>query len=171
MEEDDFISKTRRKRQMLELQDVGAELVKLSPEQLAHLDLPENLREAVIACKGFTKHEAIRRQMQYIGRIMRDLDRDLDVGPIAEKLAVLHAPSRRQKALLHVAERWRTELIDDPASMARFVQEFPDADTQRLRELIDLAREEKRAALPPKRFRELFHVLNAVLQDHGRKHP
>ena len=167
MEEDDFISKTRRKRQMLELQDVGAELVKLSPEQLAHLDLPEHLREAVLACKGFTKHEAIRRQVQYIGRIMRELD----VGPIAEKLAVLHAPSRRQKALLHVAERWRTELIDDPASMARFVQEFPDADAQRLRELIDLAREEKRAALPPKRFRELFHVLNAVLQDHGRRHP
>jgi len=167
MEEDDFISKTRRKRQMQELQDVGAELVRLSPEQLAHLDLPENLREAVLACKGFTKHEAIRRQVQYIGRIMRSLD----VGPIAEKLAVLHAPSRRQTALLHVAERWRTELIDDPASMARFVQEFPDADAQRLRELIDLAREEKRTALPPKRFRELFHVLNAVLQDHGRRHP
>ena len=167
MDDEDFISKTQRKRQMQELQDVGAELVKLSPEQLAHLDLPENLREAVLACKGFTKHEAIRRQVQYIGRIMRGLD----VGPIAEKLAVLHAPSRRQTALLHVAERWRTELLDDPASMARFVREFPDADAQRLRELVDLAREEKRAALPPKRFRELFHVLNAVLQDHGRKHP
>lgn len=167
MEEDDLISKTQRKRQMQELQDVGAELVKLSPEQLAHLDLPENLREAVLACKGFTKHEAIRRQVQYIGRIMRDLE----VGPIAEKLAVLRAPSRRQKALLHVAERWRTELIDDPASVARFVHEFPDADAQRLRELVDLARDEKRAALPPKRFRELFHVLNAVLQDHGRRNP
>jgi len=54
--------------------------------------------------------------------------------------------------------------------MARFVEEFPDADLQRVRELVDLAREEKRAARAPKRFRELFHVLNAVLQDHGRKH-
>jgi len=167
MEEHDLISKTQRKRQMLELQDVGAALVKLSPEQLAHLDLPENLREAVLACKRFTKHEAIRRQVQYIGRIMRELD----VGPIAEKLAVLHAPSRRQTALLHVAERWRTDLMADPESMARFVQEFPDADAHRLRALVDAAREEKRAALPPKRFRELFHVLNAVLQDHGRRHP
>ena len=167
MEDDDLISKTRRKRQMQELQDVGAALVKLSPEQLAHLDLPEKLREAVLACRGFTKHEAIRRQVQYIGRIMRSLD----VGPIAEKLAVLHAPSRRQTALLHVAERWRADLIADPESMTRFVQEFPDADAQRLRELVDAAREEKRAARPPKRFRELFHVLNAVLQDHGRRHP
>ena len=63
MEEKDLISKTRRKRQMKELQDVGAALVKLSPEQLAHIDLPETLREAVLACRGFTKHEAIRRQV------------------------------------------------------------------------------------------------------------
>ncbi len=166
MDDDDFISKTRLKRQMKDLQEVGAELVKLSAEQLAHLDLPENLREAVLACKRFTKHEAIRRQVQYIGRIMRDID----AGPIAERLAAMHAPSRRQTALLHVAERWRTDLLDDPESMVRFVREFPEADPNRLRELVDLAREERRAARPPKRYRELFHVLNAVLQDHGRRH-
>ena len=166
MDEHDLISKTQLKRQMKDLQDVGAELVKLSPEQLAHFDLPESLREAVLACKRFTKHEAIRRQLQYIGRIMRDLD----AGPIAERLAALHAPSRRQTALLHVAERWRTDLLADPGCVARFVREFPEADPHRLRELVDAATEERRESRPPKRFRELFHVLSAMLQDHARRH-
>jgi ribosome-associated protein len=167
MEDDDFISKTRRKKQMRELQDVGAALVSLSTEQLARLDLPEELREAVLDCKRITKHEARRRQMQYIGRVMRDVD----AGPIAAQLAALEAPTKRQSALFHVAERWRRELMDDPESMQRLVQEFPQADPHRLRALVDEAREEQSAHKPPRRFRELFHVLNAMLQDHARRHP
>lgn len=167
MEDDDFISKTRRKRQMRDLQDVGAALVKLSKEQLARIEMPENLREAVMECRRFTKHEAIRRQMQFIGRIMRDID----AGPIAAQLAQIEAPSKRQTALFHVAERWRADLIDDPEAIGRFVKEYPEVDPHRLRELAAAAREEKRAAKPPRNFRELFHVLNAVLQDHARRHP
>ena len=167
MEDDDFISKTRRKRQMKELQDVGAALVKLSAEQLARLDMPEALREAVADCKRFTKHEAIRRQMQYIGRIMRDID----AGPIADQLARIEAPSKRHTALFHVAERWRQDLLADPLAVARFVREFPEADPHRLRQLIDSAREEKDSAKPPRNFRELFHLLNAIVQDHARRHP
>src|SRR6185436_2309965 len=110
MEEKEFISKTRRKRQMKELQDVGAQLVTLSDEQLARLELPEALRDAVRDCKRFTKHEARRRQMQYIGRIMRDID----AGPIAAQLAAMTAPTRRQSALFHAAERWRSEMLADP---------------------------------------------------------
>jgi len=167
MEEDDFISKSRRKRQMKDLQDVGAALVKLSREQLARIDMPESLREAVEACKGITKHEARRRQVQYIGRIMRDVD----AGPIAEQLAEIEAPSKRQAALFHVAERWRADLLEQPDAIARFVKEFPEADPHRLRSLAEEAREERRASKPPRRYRELFHVLNALLQDHARRHP
>ena len=167
MEDDEFISKTRRKRQMKDLQDVGAALVKLSREQLARIDMPETLREAVMECRRFTRHEAIRRQMQYIGRIMRDID----AGPIAAQLAQIEAPSKRQTALFHVAERWRADLIQQPDAIARFVKEFPEADPHRLRELADKAREEQRASKPPRRYRELFHVLNALLQDHARRHP
>ena len=92
MEEDDFISKSRRKRQMTELQELGAALVKLAPDQLARIEMPESLRDAVSECRKFTKHEARRRQMQYIGRIMRDLD----AGPIAQQLAAMHAPTHAQ---------------------------------------------------------------------------
>ena len=167
MDEDEFISKTQRKKQMTDLQKVGAELVRLSPEQLARIEMPESLREAVLACKRFTKHEAIRRQMQYIGRIMRDID----AGPIAAQLAEIEAPSKRQSALFHVAERWRADLLDEPDAVARFVKEFPEADPHRLRSLADEAREERRASKPPRSYRELFHVLNALLQDHARRHP
>jgi ribosome-associated protein len=167
MEDDEFISKTRRKRQMTELQSAGAELVELSAEQLARIDMPESLREAVEAARRFTRHEARRRQIQYIGRIMRDID----AGPVIEQLAALKAPSRRQTALFHLAERWREELIADPATLDRFVMEFPEADPDRIRALVEDARAEKRASRPPRQFRELFHVLSAIVQDHARRRP
>jgi ribosome-associated protein len=167
MEERDFISKTRRKKEMSGLQDVGAELVALSAEQLARIRMPEALREAVEDARRFTRHEARRRQIQYIGRLMRDID----AAPIVEQLAALKAPSKRQTALFHVAEQWRQELVAEPASLERFVKEFPEADAARIRELVDEAREEKRAARSPRRYRELFHALSAVVQEHGRGKP
>ena len=166
MDEDDFISKTRRKKHMTQLQDVGADLVRLSPEQLARIDMPEELREAVLACKRFRKHEAVRRQMQYIGRLMRDID----AGLIAEQLAALHAPSNKQTALFHLAEKWRDELLVDTGAAARFAKDFPGADPHRLRELSEKANAERHAEKPPKHYRELFHVLNAIIQDHARRH-
>src|SRR5690242_11964609 len=123
MEDDDFISKTRRKKQMTALQDLGAELVKLSPEQLARIEMPEELREAILECKRFSKHEAVRRQKQYIGRIMRDMDAD----PIARQLEAMHAPSRIQTALFHRAEEWRTEIVARDEAIEQFVREFPEA--------------------------------------------
>ena len=167
MEDDDFISKTRRKKQMKDLQDLGAALVELSREQLARIDLPEDLREAVTACRGITKHEGRRRQMQYIGKIMRNID----AGPIAAQLAELEAPSRRQTAVFHVAERWRDDIMTEPGAIERFMKEFPEADANRLRELAEKAREERRTSKPPRSFRDLFHVLNGLLQDHARRNP
>jgi ribosome-associated protein len=167
MEEDDFISKTQRKKQMTELQDVGAQLVGLSAEQLARFELPESLRDAVENARGMTRHEARRRQIQYIGKLMRNVD----AGPIVEQLAALTAPSRRQTALFHVAERWRQEMLADPEAVARFVREFPEADPHRIKVLVEDAREEKRTARPPRQFRELFHLLTAIVQDHARRRP
>lgn len=167
MEDDDeFISKTQRKRQMTELQDIGAALVRLSPEQLARLELPEALREAVLQCKRLTKHEAIRRQKQYIGRLMRDVD----AGPIVDQLTALEAPTRKQTALLHLAEKWRDEMLHDAQAVERFAREFPHVDLPRLRALAASAGEERRAKRAPKHFRELFHLINNVIQEQAR-HP
>ncbi len=166
MDEDDFISKTQRKRQMSELQDLGEALARLSAEQLARIEMPENLREALNAARTITKHEGRRRQMQYIGKLMRDID----AAPISAQLAALIAPSRKQTALFHVAEKWRQDLLDDPHAMARFAIDFPDADARTLGELIAKVQQEKKAAgKSPKYFRELFHMLNGIVQDHARR--
>jgi ribosome-associated protein len=165
MDEDDFISKTRRKRQMTELQVLGADLVKLSAEQLARIDMPENLRDAILECKRFNKHEAIRRQMQYIGRIMRDID----AAAIAEQLGAMHAPSRKQTALFHTAEKWRAEMLATDSAVDRFAAEFPAADAAKLRTIIGAAHEERAHDKPPRHFRELFHVLNAIIQEQAKK--
>ena len=165
MDEDDFISKTRRKKEMTALQDLGAELVKLSPEQLARITLPENLREAVVDCQSITKHEGRRRQLQYIGKLMRDLD----AAPIAEQVAALHAPTKKQTALFHVAERWRDAMMTEPDAAAHFANEFPATDLAELRRLVSAAGEERKAGRAPKRFRELFHFVNAIVQAQGRE--
>jgi ribosome-associated protein len=167
MEEGDFISKTRRKKEMAGLQRVGAELVGLPAETLARIRLPERLREAVEDARRITAHEGRRRQIQYIGRLMREVD----AAPIVEQLAAIKAPTKRQTALFHVAEQWRDELVAAPESLERFAAEFPEADAQRIRMLADEAREEKRTSRPPKRFRELFHALSAIVQEHGRREP
>ncbi len=158
--DDEFISKTRRKKEMRELQDVGAALVKLSREQLARIEMPDNLREAVTACQAITKHEARRRQMQWIGKIMRHVD----AVPIAEQLAALEAPSKKQTALFHVAEKWRDDLVADPGAMARFEREFPHADNNRVRALLEATRAERAAHRAPKHLRELFHAVSAAVQ-------
>lgn len=165
MEEDDFISKTQRKRLMSELQDVGAALVKLSREQLMRLDLPERLREAVLECQGITKHEARRRQVQYIGRIMRDLD----AAPIVQQLASLQAPSKKDTALFHLAEKWRDEMLADASAVERFAREFPASDAHRLGALAEAARAERAAGRTPKHFRQLFHAINTIVQDQARQ--
>jgi len=165
MEEDDFISKTQRKRLMSELQDVGAALVKLSREQVMRLDLPERLREAVLECQGITKHEARRRQVQYIGRIMRDLD----AAPIVAQLTALRAPSRKDTALFHLAEKWRDEMLADAGAVERFAREFPGTDAHRIAALAEAARAERAAGKAPKHFRQLFHALNTIVQEHARQ--
>jgi ribosome-associated protein len=163
-EHDESISKTRRKKEMRQLQDVGAALVELSREQLARIDMPENLREAVTACQKITKHEARRRQMQWIGKLMRHID----AGPIAEQLAALEAPSKKQTALFHVAEKWRDDLLADPQAMDRFAREFPHANAKRVQALLEAARAERAAKRAPKHVRELFHAVNAVVQEAAR---
>jgi ribosome-associated protein len=160
MEPDDFISKTQRKKQMTGLQDVGAELVKLTPDQVKRLDLPESLREAVLDCQGITKHEARRRQMQYIGRLMRHID----AAPIVEKLAALSAPSKKDTALFHVAEKWRDEMMADVRAVERFARDFPHADSHKIAAVAEAARVERAAKRAPKHFRELFHLLNAAVR-------
>lgn len=143
---------------MQALQDLGVELVELNEEQLESMRLPESLFEAVQEARRLTKHEARRRQMQYIGRLMRDID----AAPIRERLDAWKGQGREHTAQLHALERWRDELLAGDPALARFLNEYSAADSQKLRTLIRNARRELKEALPPKSYRELFRVLREM---------
>lgn len=151
-------SKSQRKRDMHALQDMGAALVELSPERLDRIDMPEALRSAIREAQRLTRHEARRRQMQYIGRLMRDID----ATPIRERLEEWRGQGREHTAQLHALERWREELMADDPALERFLRVYPGADSQKLRSLIRNARREQGAALPPKSYRELFRALREM---------
>ena len=156
--QDDFVSKTRRKREMLELQSLGAALAALPDSQLAGLHMPENLREALLEAKRIRSHEAKRRQMQYIGRLMREVDPE----PIRAQLAALEGSSAQAAAAHRRLEAWRARLLEDDAALTDFAGEHPGADLQQIRALIRNAREEQRQSRPPRAYRELFRVLKSL---------
>ncbi|MGZ8264666.1 MAG: ribosome biogenesis factor YjgA [Burkholderiales bacterium] len=156
---DELPSKTLRKRQMHELQALGAELVELSDEQLASVELPERLRDAVLDARRVSKHEARRRQLQFIGKIMRTVDPE----PIRERLTAWKAVSREQTARLHLLERWRTRLLEEENAITELLRDYPHADAPRLRTLVRNAQRERGSGQPPRSFRALFQVLDETL--------
>lgn len=158
------ISKTQRKKAVHALQDLGAELVALNEAQLAAVELPERLRDAVMAARRISGFEARRRQLQYIGKIMRNVD----PGPIRAALAVWQAQSRSHTAIHKRIEAWRERLLSEPDSIAQLLAEFPRANGQRLRALARNALRERAAGQPPRAFRELYHALRVLLaKDEG----
>lgn len=159
MIDQDRPSKTQLKKQMHELQALGERLVSLNADQLDAIVLPEDLRAAVDEARRVPGRESLRRHLQYIGRLMRDVDPE----PIREKLAIWDGLSRGHTAKLHDIERWRDRLLDDDAALEEFMRGQPGADTQRLRALIRNARAERAAARPPKSVRELFRLLRDII--------
>ena len=133
-DEDDFLeppSKSSRKRDMHALQDLGEQLVALSPERLKKVPLPDALYEAIRAAQGF-KMEARRRQLQYVGKLMRSADE----AALREAVAAATLGSAKATLALHEAERWRAELIAGDDALTRWQQAHPDTDTQQLRSLV-----------------------------------
>jgi len=157
-EGDEPISKTKRKAAMDELQDIGVTLVGLPKEKLNKLNLPEVLLDAVNEAKRITANGATRRQAQYIGRLMRNVD----TTPILEQLQRWEGKNTAENAYFHRLENWRTRLIADENSLSEFLQEYPGTDTQQIRTLIRNARREEAANKPPKSSRELFKLLREL---------
>lgn len=153
-------SKTKIKQQMHDLQALGEELVALGKDQLAQLDLPDNLRDAIREMHRISKFGAQRRQLQYIGRLMRDLD---DTAPIVAKLNAWKGVSQEHTAHLHLLERWRDRLLESDQALTELLAAHPETDVQRLRTLIRNAQKEKEAGKPPKNYREIFQVLREMI--------
>ncbi len=153
------ISKTQRKKAVHLLQALGEELVELNDDQLAAIELPEALRDAVMAARRITKFEAKRRQLQYIGKLMRRVE----VEPIRAALDSMLAGSRRQIAAHKRVEAWRERLLAGPGALDELLAEYPAADARRLSELVHGALRERAAGSPPRSYRELYHALRALI--------
>lgn len=156
-------SKSQQKRDMTALQKLGEELVEQSAERLERVDMPDNLRDAVDAARRITDHEGRRRQMQYIGRLMRDVD----PAPIRAALDAWAGASRAETNLLHELERWRERLLEDDEALTGFATEYPAAlnpsTLQRLRTTIRATKKERADQRPPKNYRELFKLVRAIV--------
>ena len=154
----EYVSKSQMKREMLALQELGKKLVELSVDQLQQLQLPDDLKSAVLEAKHIKKHGAIRRQLQYIGRLMRDVDAD-DIQTQYDN-ATQHSVKAVQQ--LHKIEKWRERLLEEgDEAIQALTKEFPNIDRHQLRQLIRSARQEKLQNKPPKSFRKIFQLLKS----------
>ncbi len=153
-------SKTRRKAQMHALQEIGKRLTTLDGDRLAQITLPETLRIAIVEAGRIHKHGAFRRQLQYIGKLMRAVD----TAPIEAKLAEWSSQSHEATAHHHHLEQLRHRLLTDDQAMNDLAHRFPRADIQHLRTLTRNARREQTAGKPLKSSRMLFRELRALLE-------
>jgi ribosome-associated protein len=155
-------SKSERKRQMLALQKIGEILVELPAPQLAKIPLEERLADAIHLARGLTSHEGKRRQLQYIGRLMRNVD----AAPIQEALAKIQLTDQYSKAKFHQVERWRDKLIaEDDATLQDFIQKFPQADAQQLRQLIRNAKKDLKESKKTGAETALFRFLRDAIEE------
>lgn len=154
-------SKTKIKKQMHELRDLGKELTELSKDQLAQLDIPESLRDAIREMKTINKFGAQRRQIQYIGKLMREVD----PVPILAKLDAWKGKSQQHTAYMHLLERWRDRLMESDSALTELLAAHPDADAQHLRALIRNAHKEIETNKPPKNYREIFQMLREIIPE------
>lgn len=153
-----WVSKTEMKEDMSALQALGEELVGLKPSSLDKFPISDDLRQAIDNAQRF-KNEAKRRQLQYIGKLMRQID----PAPIQAELDKLRNKHSQATAELHKLEQTRDRIVTDVDPAIENVMDlYPDADRQRLRQLARQAQKEKVSNKPPKASREIFQILKEL---------
>lgn len=158
-DEQDVPSKSARKREMHALQQLGADIVALSAGQLATIPLDAKLAEAIDTARRIKSREGLRRQMQYIGKLMRSAE----VEPIREALRQLEHGRKEDARRFHQLEQWRDQLLEQgPKACEEVMAHFPQADGQHLRQLISRANKEKQLNKPPTSARKLFRYLREL---------
>ena len=161
----DFLgpSRTRQRQAALDVLALGQQLVALTPAQLDKLPIPEGLRPHIAETQRIASPIARKRQMAFLAKQMRRED-DETLDAIRDALDAGGEASRRETAMLHRAETLRERLLTDgDAALTELLAEHPNADRQRLRQLVRNAAEEKAKNKPPHSYRELFRELRDLL--------
>lgn len=165
-------SKTELKRESTELQKLGEQLIALRKGLFDRLQLPEKLVDALAEADRITNFEGKRRQMQYVGKLMRGLD-DEQLDAIRAALDEQRGGAASESLSLHEAERWRDDLIERDEAFGEWVAKFPESDTQQLRALVRQARKDRQPrqdeisqGLVPRHgraYREIFQLVKEYL--------
>ena len=159
--EDTAPSKTQLKAEARSLRDLGQALAGLPAADRAALDLPDALRDSIDRYNAIRKHGAKKRELQYLGKMMRRIDPE----PVRAAIEAREAGSREDAAALHRLERWRERLIDDDEAVTAFIDEHPGCDVQQLRSLIRSVRREGGAEDPSMRHGKSYRALFRFLRD------
>lgn len=153
-------SRSQIKREAEALQELGEKLIALPAKQLAQIPLPDSVRAAIMQARHITSRGGLRRQRQYVGRLMRDLD----PAPIYAKLAELRGDDRVSRARFQNAEHWRSRLLAGGAGVIEeFLANHPQADRSHLRQLVTEAAREADEGRPPRHARELFRYIHELI--------
>jgi ribosome-associated protein len=166
-------SRTELKKESTELQKLGEELLTLRRDLMDRLDLPERLLTALDEVKKISNFEGRRRQMQYVGKLMRGLEEE-ELQAIRDALEEQRSGSAQQTLALHAAEKWRDDLIASDDAVHAWMQAHPATDAQQLRALVRQARkdgapsrDEVSRGEAPRRgraYREIFQLVRDTLQ-------
>jgi ribosome-associated protein len=156
-------SKSRRKREMHDLQQLGEVLCALDPGRLAALNLPERLVDAITLARTITRHEGRRRQLQYVGRLMRDIDPQ----PLRAALTEWEKGPERERARFATLERWRTRVLNEQEGVDDFIAAYPRADRAALTALVADAQKERAQGGRPHKHRALFRALKRAVDESG----
>ena len=162
---EETVSKSRRKREAQHLQKLGEALIGVSDEALEALDVPDRLKDAIRLARTLNKRGALRRQKQYIGKLMRSID----PAPVEALLEATAAPGREDARLHRVAEAWRERLLDDPASIEAFMEAYPDADRESVEEAVRAGLEDRTQRRPAGGARRLYRVLREIADRAARR--
>lgn len=154
---DQELSKSAKKREALRVRKLGDALTKLNADQLSRMPVDPRLLEAVVLHNRINSNGAKRRQLQYIGRLMRDSD----IAAIEAEIDRMSGESAQAQYELHQLERWRERLLAEPEALTAYLAEYPDTDRQRLRHLIHRTNAANDATRQRKFARELFRLLRA----------
>lgn len=164
----DAPTRTDLKRESTELQKLGEDLLTLRQDLMTKLELPDKLIEAVAEAKRITNFEGRRRQMQYIGKLMRQLE-PTRLDDIRTALVEQHTPSAQETQMLHLAEQWRDRLVADDDAAGQWMNLCPSTDSQQLRALIRQARKDAKPEKPGealrhgRAYREIFQLVREQL--------
>ncbi|RRJ83714.1 ribosome biogenesis factor YjgA [Aestuariirhabdus litorea] len=155
-DDEEYKSKTQVKNEMHALQDLGMRLLDLKADVMAALPISERLRKALEETRRIKSNNALKRHRQFIGKLMRDED----IEPLQKAVDRQDSSSAEYNRIFHQLERWRERLIGEgDEALQAYLQAYPSADIQYLRQLIRNSRKELELQKPPASSRKLFRYL------------